>query len=175
MAPEFPVTTLGRPRHTLWWHHRHQTKMAAELISGHTCGDNIFPSFTSVRQSQNINRTIGSDKACNESQGLCYLCLSTNGMENSRRILTHSILLYICQMYVRHSQNLVRNTFVLVPSVGLIHPFYILNAFTKIPLHQILYTSPIYTKLTRRYFVRGPMCIHGLVQCTCFQVYESCC
>ena len=92
MALTVPVTVPGQPGRALWWRRRPVTKTAAADISGRTHSANILPHFPLVRRYKNLDRKVGSDKQDNYSPALSYLGLGTNGTENFRRILTHSIL-----------------------------------------------------------------------------------
>ena len=78
--------------------------------------------------------------------------------------LCHSLnlpLLYIHENYIQYSHKYVRNIFLLFPSIVLNHPFHPFNGFKKIPLHYIIGTSLIDTKLPGGYFVfsHGDPCV----------------
>ena len=65
------VTVPRWPRRTSWCRCQPTTK-TAEIDVRHY-GGNVLISFTMVRQSQKLNRTVGTDKLDDCSRGLSYL------------------------------------------------------------------------------------------------------
>ena len=62
MAPVITVNVLGRPRCPSCFHWTLTTKTVAASIAGHACGANVVPLFPLIRRSQELNRTVVSDK-----------------------------------------------------------------------------------------------------------------